>query len=106
MALPPKTLDRHSARAVSDDELMDKREHWMALERADGSPYASRFAGIGASIPERRLPTDELMASTRYQTDIDLERLTGVRERAAHSTAATLARKARVVRLQFIESLL
>jgi 3-oxoacyl-[acyl-carrier-protein] synthase III len=60
---------------------MDKHEHWMALQRADGSPYASRFAGIGASIPERRLPTDKLMASMRYQTDIDLERLTGVRER-------------------------
>jgi 3-oxoacyl-[acyl-carrier-protein] synthase-3 len=60
---------------------MDEREHWMALEAADGSPYASRFAGVGASIPERRLATDELMASTRHRTDIDLERLTGVRER-------------------------
>jgi 3-oxoacyl-[acyl-carrier-protein] synthase III len=60
---------------------MDEREHWMALEGAEGSRYASRFAGIGASIPERRLPTDELMASTRYRTDIDLERLTGIRER-------------------------
>ena len=66
---------------------MDERKHWMALERADGSPYASRFAGIGASIPERRLPTDELMASTRYQTDIDLEQLTGVRERHVVSAA-------------------
>jgi 3-oxoacyl-[acyl-carrier-protein] synthase III len=60
---------------------MDEREHWLALEGADGSPYASRFAGIGAWIPERRLPTDELMASTRHRTGIDLERLTGVRER-------------------------
>ena len=60
---------------------MGERAHWMALEGADGSPFASRFVGIGASIPERRLPTDELMASTRYETDIDLERLTGVRER-------------------------
>ncbi|MGZ6670484.1 MAG: 3-oxoacyl-ACP synthase III family protein [Solirubrobacteraceae bacterium] len=59
-------------------------EHWMALEGgADGSPgaYTSRFAAIGASIPQRRLSTDELMASTKYQTDIDLEQLTGVRER-------------------------
>ncbi len=42
-------------------------EHWMALEGgADGSPgarsYTSRFAAIGASLPERRLSTDELMA--------------------------------------------
>ena len=61
-------------------------EHWMALEGgADGSPgdgaYVSRFAAIGASIPQRRLTTDELMASTKYRTDIELEQLTGVRER-------------------------
>jgi 3-oxoacyl-[acyl-carrier-protein] synthase-3 len=62
------------------------RGHWMALEGgADGSPggqsYTSRFVGIGASVPERRLSTDELMASTKHPTGIDLERLTGVRER-------------------------
>jgi 3-oxoacyl-[acyl-carrier-protein] synthase III len=61
-------------------------EHWMALEGgADGSsgggPYTSRFVGIGASIPEQRLTSAELMASTAHRTDIDLERLTGVRER-------------------------
>ena len=61
-------------------------EHWMALEGgADGSPpgglYTSRFVGIGASLPERRLGTDELMASTTHRTGIDLERLTGVHER-------------------------
>ena len=58
----------------------------MALEGgADGSgggaSYASRFVGIGASVPERRLSSDELMASTKYRTGIDLERLTGVHER-------------------------
>jgi len=61
-------------------------EHWMSLEGgADGSPngapYTSRFVGIGASLPERRLTSDELMASTKHRTGIDLERLTGVRER-------------------------
>jgi 3-oxoacyl-[acyl-carrier-protein] synthase III len=55
---------------------------WMALAGgAGGSPYASRFAGIGACIPAGRLTTGELMASTRYNTGIELERLTGVRER-------------------------
>jgi 3-oxoacyl-[acyl-carrier-protein] synthase-3 len=58
----------------------------MALEGgADGSPdggsHTSRFVGIGASVPERRLSSDELMASTEHRTRIDLERLTGVRER-------------------------
>ena len=61
-------------------------EHWMALEGgADGSPgggsYTSRFVGIGASVPERRLTSAELMASTAHRTHIDLERLTGIRER-------------------------
>ncbi len=57
----------------------------MALHGREGSrpgtAYRSRFATIGAYVPARRLTTDELMASTRYETDIDLERLTGVRER-------------------------
>ena len=43
-------------------------EHWMALEGGVDSPpggtgYTSRFVGIGASVPERRLGSDELMAS-------------------------------------------
>ena len=60
-------------------------EHWMALEGGEA------VAGCGCVICEpvrrhqrfipERLSTDELMASTRYETDIELERLTGVRER-------------------------
>jgi 3-oxoacyl-[acyl-carrier-protein] synthase-3 len=58
----------------------------MALEGdrerpPDGRTFTSRFAGIGARLSERRQTTDELMASTRYDTGIDLEALTGVRER-------------------------
>jgi 3-oxoacyl-[acyl-carrier-protein] synthase-3 len=61
-------------------------EHWMALEGGTDSPtsggsYTSRFAGIGASVPEPLLSTDELMASTKHETDIELEQLTGIRER-------------------------
>jgi 3-oxoacyl-[acyl-carrier-protein] synthase III len=61
-------------------------EHWMALHGASEEPsrataYRSRFAAIGVCIPEPRLTTDELMARTRYETGIELERLTGVRER-------------------------
>ncbi len=61
-------------------------EHWMALEGGADSPpsggsYTSRFVGIGASVPERRLSTDDLMASTKHRTHIELERLTGIRER-------------------------
>ena len=61
-------------------------EHWMALHGGAGgslprTPFRSRFGAIGAYVPAARLTTDALMASTRYETDIDLERLTGVRER-------------------------
>lgn len=58
---------------------------WMTLEGGHGPPgdraIRSRFAGIGVRVPEGLLTTDELMASTRYPTGIDLEGLTGVRQR-------------------------
>jgi 3-oxoacyl-[acyl-carrier-protein] synthase III len=61
-------------------------EHWMALEGgAAGSPrggsYTAPFAAIGMSVPERRLSPDELVASTKHETDIELDWLTGVRGR-------------------------
>ena len=64
---------------------VDGSEHWMSLEGgADGSPrgrsYTSRFVGIGTSVPERRVSSAELMATTEHRTDIDLESLTGIRE--------------------------
>lgn len=43
--------------------------------------FATRLEAVGAHLPERRLTTPELMASTRHHPDIDLERLTGIRER-------------------------
>ncbi len=60
-------------------------EHWMALEGGvngapDGGSYASRFAAIGSSVPEPRVSSAELMASTKHRTHIELERLTGIRE--------------------------
>jgi 3-oxoacyl-[acyl-carrier-protein] synthase-3 len=77
---------------VDQDALMDESGapvngagHWMALEGGNGTSgrgsHTSRFVGIGASVPERRQTSEELMASTAHQTGIDLERLTGVRER-------------------------
>jgi 3-oxoacyl-[acyl-carrier-protein] synthase-3 len=59
--------------------------------------FTSRFSGIGARLSERRLTTDELMASTRYDTGIELELLTGVHERrvaGAGEDSYTLARDA------------
>ncbi len=47
--------------------------------------YRSRFASIGHALPETRLSTAALMASTRHKTHIDLERLTGIRERRVAS---------------------
>jgi 3-oxoacyl-[acyl-carrier-protein] synthase III len=51
---------------------------WMLVQPA-GLPV--RFESIGWALPARRLGTAELMASTRHHPAIDLERLTGIRER-------------------------
>jgi 3-oxoacyl-[acyl-carrier-protein] synthase-3 len=54
---------------------------WMLSESArDDVPFRARFESVGASLPEQRVTTRELMASTRHHTKIDLERLTGIRE--------------------------
>lgn len=57
---------------------------WMLVEpsRGDGAAaHVARLESVGVRLPERRLTTRELMASTRHHTNIDLERLTGIRER-------------------------
>lgn len=58
------------------------RKHWLVME-GDGppAPYGTRLAGAGRHLPSTHLSTDDLMASTRHETHIDLERLTGIRER-------------------------
>src|SRR5664279_5658183 len=81
----PRVCDKYGCMERSE-QAASGRPHWMALEggsesAAGGGLFLSRFAAIGASVPERRLSTAELMASTRHRTRIDLERLTGVRER-------------------------
>jgi 3-oxoacyl-[acyl-carrier-protein] synthase III len=58
--------------------------HWLVMETAgDGpkAPFVARVAGAGRHLPETHLTTDELMATTRHNTHIDLERLTGIHER-------------------------
>lgn len=45
------------------------------------TPYATRFESVGMKLPDHRLSTKDLMASTRHHTRIDLERLTGIKER-------------------------
>src|SRR6201993_259097 len=58
--------------------------HWLAME-TDGegleAPFVARLAGAGRHLPETHVTTDEVMASVRHRTHIDLERLTGIRER-------------------------
>ena len=63
---------------------MDGGPHWLLIDtarRRNEAAYTARFESIGAMLPERRLTTADLMASTRHHTKIDLERLTGIRER-------------------------
>ena len=57
-------------------------KHWLVME-GDGpvAPYRTRLAGAGRHLPATHLTTDDLMSTTRHDTHIDLERLTGIRER-------------------------
>ncbi len=76
--------------------------HWLVMEApGEESRFVTRLAGAGRHLPETQLTTDELMATTRHHTHIDLERLTGIRERRvsvgdedSYSLAAAAARNA------------
>ncbi|MBZ0235032.1 MAG: SRPBCC family protein [Deltaproteobacteria bacterium] len=60
-------------------ESADRARSWMLLEPRSGPGV--RVESVGSALPSRRLTTADLMASTRHRTRIDLERLTGIRER-------------------------
>lgn len=68
---------------------------WMLSESArDAPPFVARFESVGIQLPEHRVTTRELMASTRHRTRIDLERLTGIREHRVcgpHESSLSLA---------------
>lgn len=53
---------------------------WMLAETGGDAPHQARIEAVGAYLPEHRVTTRELMASTKHHTKIDLERLTGIRE--------------------------
>jgi len=57
--------------------------HWLLMDDpgAAGGQFRSRLAGAGRHLPATRLTTDDLMSATTHRTHIDLERLTGIRER-------------------------
>ncbi|APE15442.1 3-oxoacyl-ACP synthase III family protein [Mycolicibacterium pallens] len=60
------------------------RKRWLMMEPSgsdEAAPYRTRVAGAGRHLPPTHLTTDELMSATRHRTHIDLERLTGIRER-------------------------
>ena len=60
------------------------RTNWLVEDPSSGGPAAlfrTRIAGAGRRLPTTHLTTDDLMATTRHHTHIDLERLTGIRER-------------------------
>src|SRR5579875_2586254 len=62
----------------------ETRSHRLLMEKSPGgpeAPYVARIAGAGRCLPSTHLTTEELMASTRHRTGIDLERLTGIHER-------------------------
>lgn len=60
-------------------------DHWMLMEGGKDAPfeapYAARFESLGLKLPEKHLTTRELLASAAHHPHIDLEELTGIRER-------------------------
>ncbi len=78
----PKALYCAMARNADDRSMTDT--HWLVMDPAAGArdaPFRARLAGAGRHLPATHLGTDELMSRTRHHTHIDLERLTGIRER-------------------------
>src|ERR1700739_2150577 len=58
--------------------------HWLVMDNSEDAgraPYRARLAAAGRPLPDTRLTTDQLMSTTRHNTHIDLERLTGIHER-------------------------
>lgn len=47
----------------------------------DAEPFRSRIESLGLELPEKRLGTRELLDSCRHRPRVDLEKLTGIRER-------------------------
>ena len=59
-------------------------KHWLVMDTGrDGAQaaFTTRIAGAGRHLPATHLTTEDLMSTTRHQTHIDLERLTGIRDR-------------------------
>ncbi|WP_233716511.1 3-oxoacyl-ACP synthase III family protein [Mycolicibacterium vinylchloridicum] len=57
-------------------------KHWLVMDGdTTRAPFTTRIAGAGRHLPPTHLSTDELMATTRHRTHIDLEKLTGIYER-------------------------
>ena len=70
---------------------------WMVHEDAATPFHRARFESIAAALPETRLSTEALMQTTKHASGIDLEKLTGIRERRVCSEGEdsfTLARDA------------
>jgi 3-oxoacyl-[acyl-carrier-protein] synthase-3 len=61
--------------------MTPSRAHWMLAPARGAAPFGARLESVGVKLPERRLGTGELMASLRHHAAIDLEGLTGIRER-------------------------
>jgi 3-oxoacyl-[acyl-carrier-protein] synthase III len=75
------------------------RDGWLLMESTDAASvtFPARFESIGRRLPDQHVTTDEVMASTRHHTRIDLERLTGIHERrvaGASDNSLTLATNA------------
>lgn len=70
--------------------------HWLVMETGPDAraPHRARLASAGRYLPSTVLTSEALMATTKYETNVDLERLMGIRERrvaAADEDSFTLS---------------
>ncbi|HEU5083618.1 MAG TPA: 3-oxoacyl-[acyl-carrier-protein] synthase III C-terminal domain-containing protein [Acidimicrobiales bacterium] len=63
--------------------MAETEARWLLMEAggSDAMPFRARIESVGRRLPEDRVTTEAVMRSTRHRTRIDLERLTGIRER-------------------------
>lgn len=74
----------HTIHGEVVDSASGTVKHWLVMDHGrDGvrTPFTTRIAGAGRHLPATHLSSDDLMSTTRHNTHIDLEKLTGIRER-------------------------
>lgn len=82
----PSLLDWRFSKQIMKTEKT-KADNPSVSSPSSSPPFASRFESIGVKVPEQRLSTKDLMSGVKMWGKLDLERLTGIKERRVCSEA-------------------